>query len=99
MLRCILPQVRCVSQRIPSFTCVLRHIPLQVRPLEQYPNEIDDMARYMRDSGVLSRLGVPDCPPEHPNRVHRSLKQHNLGHGKVENRWDDGLAASCADPC
>lgn len=58
----------------------------QVRPLEQYPNEVDDMARYMRDTGVLSKLGVPDVLPEHPQRVHRSLKQHNLGHGKVVNR-------------
>lgn len=58
----------------------------QARPLEQYPNDIDDMARYLRDTGVLARLGVPDCLPDHPKRVHRSLKQHNLGHGKVVNR-------------
>ncbi|KAF5836349.1 hypothetical protein DUNSADRAFT_6036 [Dunaliella salina] len=57
----------------------------KARPAEQYPNEVDDMARYMRDTGVLSRLGVPDVPPDNPKRVHRSLKQHNLGHGKVVN--------------
>eukprot|EP00967_Tisochrysis_lutea_P070721 scaffold93452_cov19-Tisochrysis_lutea.AAC.3 len=45
------------------------------------------MARYMRDTGVLSRLGIPDVPPDNPKRVHRSLKQHNLGSGKVVNRW------------
>uniref|UniRef100_A0A7S3VMN3 JmjC domain-containing protein n=1 Tax=Dunaliella tertiolecta TaxID=3047 RepID=A0A7S3VMN3_DUNTE len=57
----------------------------KARPLEQYPNEVDDMARYMRDTGVLSRLGIPDVPPDNPKRVHRSLKQHNLGSGKVVN--------------
>jgi len=50
------------------------------------------MARYMRDTGVLSRLGIPDCLPEHPKSVHRGLKQHNLGHGNVVNRCVDVAA-------
>lgn len=31
------------------------------------------MARYMRQTGVLAKLGVPDRAPRHPLEVHREL--------------------------
>lgn len=43
------------------------------------------MARYMRDTGVLARLGVEDRLPEPAKRVHKALGQHSLGHARVVN--------------
>lgn len=45
----------------------------QARPLEQYPEEEDDLAGYLRDTGVLGALGVPDRLPRHKDEVHRAL--------------------------
>lgn len=44
-----------------------------VRPPEQYPEPEDDMCRYMRETGMLARLGIPDRPPRNPEEVHRHL--------------------------
>ncbi|GFH25843.1 JmjC domain-containing protein, partial [Haematococcus lacustris] len=43
------------------------------RPLEQYPETEDDMARFMSETGVLATLGVPDRPPRNAAEVHRQL--------------------------
>ncbi|KAJ9513215.1 hypothetical protein QJQ45_029516 [Haematococcus lacustris] len=43
------------------------------RPLEQYPEAEDDMARFMSETGVLATLGVPDRLPRNAAEVHRQL--------------------------
>ncbi|KAJ9524803.1 hypothetical protein QJQ45_024431, partial [Haematococcus lacustris] len=45
----------------------------RARPLEQYPEAEDDMARFMRETGVLATLEVPDRAPRHAAEVHRQL--------------------------
>lgn len=49
-------------------------LPLQHRPLEQYPEEEDDMARYMRETGVAAKLRLPQRNPLAPSEVQKALE-------------------------
>lgn len=56
---------------------------MQARPLEQYPDEEHDMARYMRDSGMLATLGIPDTDPLPPDVVNAALTAGGGGPGAL----------------
>lgn len=55
------------------------HHTTQVRPLEQYPNEVDDMARYMRDTHLQTQTHLHT----HTNALHTNATHTGAPPGAV----------------
>lgn len=61
--------------------------PMQARPLEQYPEPADDVARYMKETGILARLGVSDRGMRRQAGGERGWSMREAGWGAVHGAW------------